>query len=156
MTTIGHVFQINVSDGSVPKQGVHSSEITDAGLSEDRVGNPKKQSGSSSALCLYSLEKILALQKEGHPIFPGSCGENLTLTGIEWEDVKIGTRLKIGKDILIEITGYCKPCAKIIGSFKGGDITRVFQESNPGWSRVYARVLSPGKVNIGDEVIITG
>jgi len=154
MSKLGHVFQINVSLGGVPKQGIHVTQITDSGLAEDRIGHPKKQAGSDRAICLYSLEKILALQEEGHPIFPGSCGENITITGIDWDEVQVGSKIKLGKDTLVEVTEFTKPCAMIMGSFKDCDIMRISQGRHPGWSRVYAKVLSPGQVAIGDEVKI--
>ena len=37
-----------------------------------RMGDPGR------AVCLFSMERILQLQKEGHPIDIGSTGENLT------------------------------------------------------------------------------
>ncbi|MEN6394722.1 MAG: MOSC domain-containing protein, partial [Anaerolineaceae bacterium] len=61
---------------------------------------------------------------------------------------------KLGKDTLVEVTEFTKPCAMIMGSFKDGDIMRISQVQHPGWSRVYAKVLSPGQVAIGDEVKI--
>jgi len=38
----------------------------------------------------------------------------------------------------------------IMRAFKGGDFTRVSQKRHPGWSRVYARVLVPGRIRQGD------
>ncbi len=150
----GHVFQINVAEGGVPKYGRHSTEINAQGLTEDRVEHPKKHGGEDRAVCIFSLEKILALQKEGHPIFPGSCGENLDLADINWEDVQVGTRLEIGSGVILEVTQFTKPCTSVSGSFLNGDFTRILQETHPGWSRVYARVLKPGMVKIGDSVAI--
>ena len=115
MSKLGHVFQINVSSGGVPKQGIHVTQITDSGLAEDRIGHPKKQAGSDRAICLYSLEKILALQEEGHPIFPGSCGENITIAGIDWDEVKVGNRIKLGKEAIMAIS-----CAFHKGSIQAG------------------------------------
>ena len=50
-----------------------------AGLEGDRHRNRKLHGGPDRALCLFSLERIEALQAEGHPIEPGTLGENLTL-----------------------------------------------------------------------------
>ena len=49
--------------------------------------------GPLAALCLYSLEVIQALQAEGHSIFPGSVGENITLSHLDWSRVTPGVRL---------------------------------------------------------------
>lgn len=149
-----HIFQINVSEGGVPKHGRHSAEINELGLAEDRVGHPKKHGGQNRAVCIFSVEKILALQKEGHTLFPGSLGENLDLAGFDWEDIQIGTRLEVSSGVLLEITEYTKPCTSVAESFANGDFSRILQEKHPGWSRVFARVLKPGVVKIGDKVSI--
>jgi len=151
MSKQGHIFQICVSEGGVPKNGRHSAEINELGLTEDRVGNPKKASGQDRAVCIFSLDKILALQKEGHPVFPGSLGENLDIAGLDWELIKIGTRLEVSSGVLMEVTEFTKPCTSVTASFKDGEFVRILQEKHPGWSRVYARVLKPGVVNIGDK-----
>ncbi|MFN2109684.1 MAG: MOSC domain-containing protein, partial [Anaerolineae bacterium] len=77
------IFQINISHGGVPKLAVRSAEVTELGLVGDTHNNTKVHGGPTRALCLYSLERILALQAEGHPIFAGSTGENLTLAGLD-------------------------------------------------------------------------
>jgi MOSC domain-containing protein YiiM len=62
-----------------------------------------------------------------------------------------GARLRVG-GALLEVTKYTKPCFKIAGAFAGRDFSRVWQERHPGWSRLYARVLEPGEVRVGDAV----
>ena len=150
------IHQINLSDGGVPKLPVHKVEITPLGLAGDRQANTKHHGGPMRALCLYALERITALQGEGHPILPGSTGENLTLTGLDWTQVIPGTRLLLGDEVIVEITKYTLPCAKIAGSFIDGEIDRMDQEQYPGWARVYAKVLVPGRLHTGDSVYILG
>jgi MOSC domain-containing protein YiiM len=150
------IHQINVSDGGVPKLPVHEAEVTLSGLVGDRQANTEHHGGPARALCLYALERITALQGEGHPISPGSTGENLTLAGLDWAQVIPGTRLLLGDEVVVEITEYTLPCAKIAGSFAGGEIDRMAQEQHPGWSRVYAKVLVEGCVQTSDSVYILG
>ena len=146
------IFQINISHGGVPKLAVRSAEVTELGLVGDTHNNTKVHGGPTRALCLYSLERILALQAEGHPILAGSTGENLTLAGLDWDAVVPGVRLRLGDTVEIEVTKYTEPCPKITGSFAGGDISRMAQAKHPGWSRVYTRVLTPGSIGVGDKV----
>lgn len=146
------LFQINASDGRVPKLPMHWAEVTRSELVGDRQRDLKHHGGPDQTLCLYSLERITALQGEGHPIFPGSLGENLTITGLEWEEMQPGTRWRLGRELLIEITGYTTPCSTIAASFVDGRFMRASQERHPGWSRVYARVLSAGDIRIGDSI----
>jgi MOSC domain-containing protein YiiM len=153
---MAQVFQINLSDGGVPKYPVHAGTVTSLGLKGDRQNDLEHHGGPNRALCLYSLELILALQAEGHPIFPGSTGENLTLAGLEWTKLAPGARLRLGNEVTIEITQYTSPCNKLVSSFVDGQVRRMSQQEHPGWARLYARVLSPGRVRIGDEVQLLG
>jgi MOSC domain-containing protein YiiM len=152
--THASIFQINVSQGGVPKLPVRDGEVTELGLVGDAQKHTKVHGGPMRALCLYSLERILALQAEGHPIFPGSTGENLTLAGLDWDAIVPGARLRLGDTVEIEVTQYTEPCPKITASFAGGDISRMAQDKHPGWSRVYTRVLTPGSVCVGDKVTV--
>ncbi len=148
--TQGRIFQINISKGGVPKLAVRQAQVTPLGLEGDQHRNMVNHGGPERALCLYSLERIQALQAEGHPVFPGSVGENLTLSGIDWEQMTPGARLRLGQQVLLEITKYTTPCSNIQESFAGKEIGRILQDKNPGWSRVYARVLSQGELTVGD------
>jgi MOSC domain-containing protein YiiM len=148
------IFQINISNGGVPKLGLRQAAIDTLGVKGDLHNDTSNHGGPERAVCLYSLERVLALQSEGHPIFPGSIGENLTLYGLDWSQVKPGLRLRLGSEVVIEVTNFTTPCNNIIGSFKEGEYGRVSQTRNPGWSRVYARVIEMGSVRVGDRVEI--
>jgi MOSC domain-containing protein YiiM len=153
----GRIFQLNVSDGGVPKRAVRAAYLTRTGLEGDRQRDRRYHGGPERALCLYSLEQILELQAEGHPIFPGSVGENLTLAGLDLRQLVPGARLAIGEEVLIEISSYTTPCRIIAESFVGGQFKRISQKVNPGDSRLYARVLQTGTLAVGHGVrIING
>ena len=154
MAARAHIFQINASQGGVPKYPIFEAEVNELGLSADAHRNTKAHGGPERALCLYALELILALQQEGHAIFPGSTGENITIAGLDWERVAPGTRLTLGDDVLVEVTRYTTPCASIAASFLGLDSSRLSQEKHPGWARVYARVLRSGRIHVSDAVRI--
>ncbi|MCP4401963.1 MAG: MOSC domain-containing protein [bacterium] len=146
------IFQINISDGGVPKLPVHHATVTSLGLDGDDQNNKELHGGPNKAICLYSLERIKELQTEGHAVFPGSTGENVTVTGLDWTQVIPGTQLQLGTDVLLEITQYTRPCYKLENSFQDGQILRMAHEQHPGWARVYAKVLSPGELRIGDHI----
>jgi len=149
-----HVHQINVSDGGVPKHPVLQTTISKDGLEGDRQRNLKVHGGPDRAVCLFSVELIERMQDEGHTIEAGSSGENLTLAGIEWKSLQPGATLQVGPDVQLEVTSYCAPCEWNARWFRDGDIMRISQRKNLGWSRLYARVLQPGMVRPGDEVVI--
>ncbi len=147
-----HVHQINVSDGGVPKRPVLEGRITPAGLEGDRQRNLRFHGGPERAVCLYSAELIERLQDEGHSIDAGLSGENLTLAGVDWEQVRPGAVLSVGPEVRLEVTSYTAPCSHNGRWFIDEDYLRISQKKNPGWSRVYAKVLQGGIVRPGDEV----
>jgi MOSC domain-containing protein YiiM len=151
--TTGRVVSINVSDGGVPKLPVAAATVTAAGVEGDRQRDRRNHGGPERAVSLFSSEVIDALAAEGHPVRPGSTGENLTLSGLRWSEIVPGAELTIGAVRLV-VTKYTSPCHKIAASFEGGEFVRISQELHPGRSRVYARVLEGGLVRVGDEVTV--
>jgi MOSC domain-containing protein YiiM len=104
------------------------------------------------ALCLWSLEVIDAFQAAGHPIAPGLAGENITVSGLHWPDVRPGVRIQIG-EVLCEISSYAIPCSQNSGWFLDGEFTLMHHDRGPV-SRVYATVLEPGRIATGDAAIL--
>jgi MOSC domain-containing protein YiiM len=148
----GRIFQLNASAGGVPKLAVREIIVNELGLAGDEHRFPDIHGGPERALCLFSLERILELQAEGHPIFPGAVGENVTIAGLNWQQVAPGVQLSLGAEVLVEITSYTSPCNTIPHFFVDGRYQRISQKLHPGWSRVYARVLREGKLQIGQVV----
>ncbi len=148
----GRLFQINVNpQGGVPKHPVLLARLQVLGVEGDRQRHLQFHGGPDRAVSLFSLERLQKLQSEGHPIAPGTTGENLTLEGLDWEQLVPGIRLRVGQ-ALLEVTSYTAPCKQIRESFLAGDFTRISQKLHPGWSRVYARVLTEAVVHRGDPV----
>lgn len=92
------------------------------------------------------------MQADGHPIGPGSAGENLTTEGIEWATLPIGTRAAIGDRVVLEISKPDMPCDTIAGAFSDGRSGRISILTHPLDSRMYARVLVEGEVRPGDAI----
>ena len=146
------IAQINVSGGGVPKHPVAEAHVGELGIAGDVQRNKIYHGGPERALCLYALERLEALAAQGHPIGPGSTGENITTRGLPWESVVPGARLRLGNDVLIEITSFAPPCKKQIRWFSDGDFSRLSAKQNPGWARAYARVLKAGRLRTGDAI----
>jgi MOSC domain-containing protein YiiM len=129
-------------------------EIGFLGLAGDRQNNQDLHGGPERAVTLFSLERILALQEEGHRIFPGAAGENITIAGLDWELLEPGVRLRLDEAVLLQVTRFISPCSTIAHVFAGGDYSRISQKRYPGWSRLSACVLQPGSVQVGARVRI--
>jgi MOSC domain-containing protein YiiM len=142
------LHSINISDGGVPKHPVLQARITAAGVEGDRQRDRRHHGGPLRAVSLYSLDLIEALGREGHPIAPGTAGENLTIAGIDWRAMQPGAQVQVG-EVQLVLTAFASPCRNIAGSFAGEAIERIGQKRHPGWSRVYARVIREGMLSVG-------
>jgi MOSC domain-containing protein YiiM len=150
----GRVVSVNVNDGGVPKLPVAEQWVGPLGLADDRHIEPvPSHGGPDQAVCLYSMEAIDRLVAEGHNVFPGAFGENLTLEGIELDAIGPGDRLTIGDGgLVIEITWHAQPCYKQADWFSDGRFARISGKTHPAEARWYARVISEGPVRPGDAV----
>lgn len=148
---MGRVHQISTSNGGVPKLAIDSAVVDASGVVGDEQADKVHHGSPDQALCLYSLEVIETLRSEGHSIAPGSAGENITVSGLDWQRVVPGSRMKIGP-VEIEITYYATPCAKNAQWFKDRKFNRMHASKHPGEARVYARVLEGGPIATGDPV----
>jgi MOSC domain-containing protein YiiM len=146
------VVSINRSDGGVPKIATPEAFVSVDGVEGDHQRDRRFHGGPDRALCLYSMDLIEALRREGHPIGPGTAGENVTIAGLDWSTMIPGARLSLGP-VEIEITGFASPCLTISASFSDERSTRISQKVHTGWSRVYARVLADGLLTVGDQAV---
>lgn len=150
---VGRIVSLNRSRGGVPKLPVDEAHASEGGMEGDRQRDRRFHGGPQRALSLYSMELIEALRAEGHPIAPGTTGENVTITGIDWDRLVPGARLALG-DVEVEVTSYASPCKNIAASFLDGRIARISQKVHPGWSRVYTKVLREGQLRVGVAVTL--
>ena len=153
-TQTGSVTQLSLGGGGVPKPAVPEADVAATGMVGDHQDDRIHHGRPFQALCLYSHDVIEALNAEGHPIYPGAAGENVTVRGIDWASLRPGAVLAIGDELRIEISSYATPCAKNAQWFAERDFRRMLQEHHPGWSRLYATVLHPGHIATGDPVIV--
>src|SRR5258705_3909636 len=135
----GRVLQVNFSPGGVPKLPVGGAGVGELGLDGDRHRHDTVHGGPHRAVALLGIEAIERVQADGHPIEPGSVGENLTTTGIELATLAPGTRLAIGERLVLEISWPANPCNLIRGSFRQGKSRRISILTHPNASRLYAR-----------------
>jgi MOSC domain-containing protein YiiM/GNAT superfamily N-acetyltransferase len=148
----GRVLQVNVSPGGVPKLPVERAWVGKFGVEGDRQQHDTVHGGPHRAVALLGIEAIERVQADGHPIEPGSVGENLTTFGLELASLPVGTRLAVGDELLLEISSPANPCNLIGGSFRGGKSGRISVLTHPADTRMYARTLVEGEVRPGDPI----
>ena len=150
----GELVQLSISDGGVPKLPIDEARVTVDGIDGDSQRNRRFHGGPDRAVCIWSYEIIHQLQEEGHPVSPGFTGENLTVRALDWTLMQPGSVLEIGFTVVIEVTSFARPCKTNAQWFMDGDFRRINETDHPGWSRVYARVLTEGLIVTGTPVVL--
>ena len=124
------------------------------GLAGDRVYDIANHGGDDQAVYAYAREELDAWQARiGRGLPDGVFGENLTTTGLDVDGSLIGEHWRIGPDLLLEVSCPRIPC----GTFQGwmadaGWMAQFIEVARPG---TYLRVLEPGEIRAGDEVVVT-
>jgi MOSC domain-containing protein YiiM len=151
----GTLVQLNSSQGGVPKKSIDHAYIDWKGVDGDRQATRKHHGRPFQALSLWSAEVMEVLRSEGHHTFPGSAGENLTVSGLNWSDVRPGTRIRIG-EVLCDVSSYAVPCKQLADLFVDRDFNRIHhdrdRENATASCRVYATVIERGNVSPGDPI----
>jgi hypothetical protein len=150
----GVLDQISISAGGVPKSAVQTAEVDRSGVRGDLHNSRIHHGRPWQALCLWSSEVIEDFVAAGHDLAPGAAGENLTIGGLDWDLVRPGVVVGIG-EMRCEVSSYAVPCSKNARWFSGGDVDAMHHRHGPV-SRVYATVVEPGPVAIGDAVLLGG
>ncbi|HEY8337641.1 MAG TPA: MOSC domain-containing protein [Tardiphaga sp.] len=97
------------------------------------------------------------LRTGGFDVTPGDLGENVTTAGIDLLGLSTGTKLQLGDEAVIEITGLRHPCGQI-DAFRKGLLKAVLDKDADGRlirkSGIMGIVLAGGDVRPGDPIRI--
>ena len=97
------------------------------------------------------------LREAGFVVEAGEMGENITTRGIELLGLPTGTRLRVGADAVVELTGLRNPCVQL-DRFRPGLMAAVLDRGEQGElirkAGAMAIVVSAGEVAAGDEIEI--
>ncbi|NNK84750.1 MAG: MOSC domain-containing protein, partial [Desulfobacterales bacterium] len=95
-----------------------------------------------------SSESIDSARESGLDVAFGDFAENIATKGIEWKTIPIGTRVRLGDYVEVEITQIGKECHnKCAIYYQAGDCIMPKEG-------IFARVLTGGKIRCGDTVSI--
>jgi len=96
-----------------------------------------------SLLAMESIEKIRA---KGLNVGPGSFAENLTTQGIDLLSLPIGSQVRVGSDVVLEITQHGKVCHDRCAIYEiAGDCVMPREG-------IFAEVIKGGRVKVGDTI----
>ena len=139
----GVIHAVSVSD----RKGVVKHNVPQARLLVEHglEGDAHAEGGirQVSLLSLASIDKMVAM---GAKVKPGDFAENLTVDGLEVMTLPVGTRLKVGEEVELEITQIGKTC------HKGCAIRELVGDCVMPKEGGFARVLKEGEVKVGDAI----
>ena len=104
---------------------------------------------------LIHAELLDEVDDAGFTVPPGAMGENITTRGVDLLGLPAGTRLELGPEAVIEITGLRNPCTQI-EAYEPGLLKRMVGRDADGAivrrAGVMAIVLAGGEVRPGDPL----
>jgi MOSC domain-containing protein YiiM len=106
---------------------------------------------------LIHSELLVQLRKEGFDVVPGTMGENVLTEGIDLLALPRDTLLKLGRDVLLRVTGLRNPCAQL-DNYQRGLTQAVLERDSEGnivrKAGIMAVVEKGGLVRVSDPIEI--
>ncbi|MCR4420485.1 MAG: MOSC domain-containing protein [Clostridia bacterium] len=144
MAVRGKVVAVCTSrETGVPKQDVGRAYLVrEHGLEGDaHAGDWHRQ------VSLLGVESIAKMRALGLEVGPGDFAENITTEGLDLWALPIGTRLRLGPEVLVEVTQIGKTCHTGCAIFQKTGKCIMPKEG------IFARVLKGGWVQAGDDIV---
>ncbi len=104
--------------------------------------------GTHRQLSLLGIEDIELMRRMGADVHPGDFAENLTTEGLDLASYPVGTRFRIGDEVLLELTQIGKSC------HNGCEIKKLVGSCIMPKKGVFCRILAGGVVRPGDEMAV--
>ena len=139
-----HIVSINTSahkgTRKSPVADGHDTVIEQFGLATDAHEHWHRQ------VSFLAAESIQTVQARGLDVHEGDFGENFTTRGINLLSLPLGTQLKLGSDVLVEISQIGKVChTRCAIYYLAGDC--IFPQEG-----IFGVVLKGGEVHTGDDI----
>jgi len=131
------------------KKGTRKTPVDEAFVSKDHGLEGDAHAGKwHRQVSFLSSESIEGTKEQGLDVTFGDFAENIASEGIDWKTLPVGTHVRLGDQVLVEITQIGKECHnKCAIYYKAGDCIMPREG-------VFARVLEEGKIHRGDEIHI--
>ena len=129
------------------KKGTRKDIIPSATVIEDFGFEGDAHAGDwHRQVSLLASESIEKTKNAGLDVTFGDFAENIATEGVDWKTIPVGTQVKIGESVLLEITQIGKECIrKCAIYYQAGDCIMPKEG-------VFARVLTGGQIQSGDGI----
>jgi MOSC domain-containing protein YiiM len=136
-----------VSIATSKKKGTRKASVDEAYLKKEHGLEGDAHAGKwHRQVSFLASEEIDKARQSGLDVTFGDFAENIATTGIDWKNIPVGTRIRLGPEALVEITQIGKECHNRCAIYyKAGDCIMPREG-------VFARVLREGKIKRGDQI----
>lgn len=143
----GKIYSISISSerGQLKKEVAEASFVAGYGIEND--GHAGDWGRQVTCLSFESLQKVNI--EKGLNMGPGDFAENVLTEGLDLSLLSAGSRIKLGEDVLLEVTQVGKEDHPSI-------VSRTFGVSLLPSEGLFCRVISGGIVKKGDKASIEG
>ncbi|MDO8748776.1 MAG: MOSC domain-containing protein [Candidatus Omnitrophota bacterium] len=140
----GRILAISVSD----KKGVRKTNVNSAVLEEDFGIVGDAHAGTKNRqVSLLAQESIEKMKAKGLKVKAGDFAENITTEGLDLLGLKIGDRLKINDEVILELSQIGKVChTRCNIYYQAGDCVMPKEG-------IFAKVIKGGEIKAGDSII---
>jgi MOSC domain-containing protein YiiM len=130
------------------KKGTKKEAVKEGLLEEGfgLIGDAHADCCTHRQVSLLAIESINKMRSLGFDVGPGDFAENLTCEGVELVSLPVGTRLSIGKEVILEVTQVGKEC------HIGCTIYRQIGKCIMPKEGVFAKVIQGGLMKAGDTI----
>ena len=138
-----------VSIATSKKKGTQKVTVDEAYLKKEHGLEGDAHAGTwHRQVSFLASEEIEKARQKGLEVTFGDFAENIASKGIDWKTLPIGTHVRLGDKVLVEITQIGKECHNKCAIYYAAGDCIMPREG------VFARVLEDGKIRRGDEIKI--
>ena len=142
----GKVISVNISS----KKGVRKKPVDEIRVKTDYgiEGDAHASAEWHRQVSLLALESIKKMQKKGLDVKPGDFAENITTEGLDLVSLPLGTKVRIGAEIIGEVSQIGKEChTRCAIYYQAGDCVMPKEG-------IFIRVLKGGMIRKGDNIVV--
>lgn len=131
------------------EKGIKKNNVSSVELKEDFGIIGDAHAGTKNRqVSLLAIESIKKMQEKGLKVGPGDFAENITTEGFDLLGLKLGDKLKIGKEVILQVSQIGKEChTRCNIYYQAGDCVMPKEG-------IFVKVLKGGKVKAGDEIFV--
>ena len=130
------------------KKGTKKRPVAEVTIKEDYgvVGDAHADCLTHRQVSLLAQESINKMRRQGFDLQPGDFAENITTEGIDLVSLPIGTRIKVGNEVILEMTQIGKECHAACA------IRRQVGDCIMPREGIFAKVIQGGNIQSGDVI----